>query len=48
MHLIEQRLIIDQAHQEHGSDTAYDPVNLPNMRPGKLGVHGGALDLGHP
>ena len=46
VHLIEQRLVVDQAHHEHGAEAANDPIDLLDMRAGELSVRGGALDLG--
>ncbi len=48
VHPIQQLLIVDQADQKHAHHPAHDPVNLPDMRSGKFGVHSGAVNLHHP
>src|SRR5208282_6809222 len=45
VNLIEQYLIVDQAHHEHRAHAGQHPVNLSHVGSGKLGVHGGALDF---
>ena len=47
MNSIKQLLIVDETHQKHAGDSTTDPVKLPDVRPGKLGVRGGAADLEH-
>ncbi len=47
MNLVEQGLIVQQAEQEHAGDPAADPVELLDVGSGKLGMHGGTLDLHH-
>ncbi len=42
---IEQFLIVDKTHQKHAGDSAADPVKLPDVRPGELGMCGSAADL---
>ena len=47
MNAIEQFLIVDKTHQKHSGDAAADPVKLADVRPGKLGMRGGAANLHH-
>ncbi len=48
MYPVEQLLVVNQADQKHAGHAAYDPINLPDMRPGKLGMRGRAANLHHP
>src|SRR5581483_6905944 len=45
VNLFQQRLVVHQAHEEHHSDSGHNPVDLLDMDSGKLGVHGGAVNL---
>lgn len=48
MDFLEQRLIIQDTHQEHGPNAADDPIDLLDMRAGEFGVHRGAANLHDP
>ncbi len=48
VHPIQQQLVVHQADQEHAHQAAGNPVDLPDVRPGKLGVQGRAVNLHHP
>src|ERR1035438_7414470 len=45
MNLFEQGLIVEQADQEHRAQSRDNPVDLPDVGSGELGVLGGAMNL---
>ena len=45
MNLLQQRLIVHQAHQEHHPYSGHDPVDLLDVRSRELRVHGRAANL---
>src|ERR1700690_4586315 len=47
VHAIQQLLVVHKTDQEHASNATGDPVDLPDMGPGELAVHGGAANLHH-
>ena len=47
VNLLQQGLVIDQAHEKHHAHAGKDPVDLLDVRPRKLRVLGGALNLHH-
>ena len=48
MHPVQQLLVVHQADQKHADNAPGDPIDLPHMRPGKLGMQGRAVNLHHP
>ncbi len=45
---VEQYLVVQQAHHEHADYARADPIHLPDVGSGELGVFGGAANLQHP
>src|SRR5260221_424195 len=47
MNSFQQSLIVNQAHEKHRAHACENPIDLPDMGPGKLRVFGGTVDLEH-